>query len=173
MESCRHWVEPAQRIDTMRLTQQKLGDRAAQICWNSSWFHTSLRWQTWCYGMTVWPVWLGSWLWVTLSLTSFHLSPFGIKNISSVTFYIGNINFSVDFIGADSEEITLILSRETLSSDLWVMFELLLLCSLKIGLNAFCIVRRLRHQMSLTSSCFEYLISRYGHSWGNFRNFGK
>lgn len=40
------------------------------------------------------------------------------NNISSVTFYIGNINFSVDFIGADSEEITLILSRETLSSDL-------------------------------------------------------
>lgn len=99
--------------------------------------------------------------------------PIWNKNISSVTFYIGNINFSVDFIGADSEEITLILSRETLSSDLWVMFELLLLCSLKIGLNAFCIVRRLRYQMSLTSSCFEYLISRYGHSWGNFRNFGK
>lgn len=69
--------------------------------------------------------------------------PIWNKSISSVTFYIGNINFPVDFIGADSEEITLILSRETLSSDLWVMLELLLLCSLKIGLNEFCIVRRL------------------------------
>ena len=78
----------------MRLSQQRHGDRAAQICWNSLVPHIPQ--------MKLWDDCLASLVLVLALGDSFPdiipFVPIWNGSISSVTFYIGNINFPVDFI---------------------------------------------------------------------------